>query len=332
MYGSHPYASGPQSYSEANHPGSFLGSFNEVDFAYALQRPGVVPMGESVSSSVDLNAGPNMHHHQQHTVGSYGTNHQQHAVGSYGTNRQQRGQRRGGSANNALTSRSYGEMPDANDSQRHSLATAPGLLGQHMAYGSQGSFAGQGEFVGNGVPQQNGMVQPPVSSMHQMGSAHLPQDSSMSADFQQQLAYGNAQAQSLAYIQQQHAALQQQQAILQQQQAALAFQQEQLRAYGGLNPAMNGNNGPNGANFGGMNQYGQAVGQAGNGYYYVPSADGTPMMSNQGVPQAGMTSSYGMLPQQQNLGYQPNYADGAGVDQGFHPPNPTNHYRGGMSM
>jgi hypothetical protein len=204
-----------------------------------------------------------------------------------------------------------------------------------MAYGSQGSYAGQGDFVGNGVPQQNGMgQQPPVSSMHQMGSAHLPHDSSMSADYQQQLAYGNAQAQSLAYIQQQHAALQQQQALLQQQQAALAFQQEQLRAYGGLNPAlMNANSGgANGANFGGMNQFGQAVGQAGNGYYYAPSADGTQMMSNQGVPQAGTASSYGMLPQQQNLGYQPNYADGAGVDQGFHPPNPTNHYRGGMSM
>jgi hypothetical protein len=45
-----------------------------------------------------------------------------------------------------------------------------------------------------------------------------------------------------------------------------------------------------------------------------------------------MASSYGMLPQQQNLGYQPNYTGGTGGDQGFHPQNPTNHYRGGMSM
>jgi hypothetical protein len=52
----HRRFSGPQSYCEAGPSGPFLGSFNELDFATALQRPGVVPMGDaSVCSSVDLN-------------------------------------------------------------------------------------------------------------------------------------------------------------------------------------------------------------------------------------------------------------------------------------
>ena len=144
---------------------------------------------------------------------------------------------------------------------------------------------------------------------------------------QQQLAYGNAQA----YLQQQHAALQQQQALLQQQQAALALQQQQLQAYG-INPGLLNANGAvnaNGSNFNGMNQYGQT----GGGYYYVASADGTPMMvpNQQGVAQQGMANAYGMPQQHDQYGgsYQNNFADGS---QGFNPPNPAANYGGGMSM
>jgi hypothetical protein len=348
--GAQMYPVGPQSYSDAYTSGVMPGSFNEVDFAYALQRPGVVPMGESVSSSVDIGAGPNLHLQQQHS-----------SVGSYGTNRvqaHQRGQRRGGSAG-GTSSRSVGGNPESmNDSRWHAPGSLgqqmpPSSLGQQLPHGSHGSYGGPMDFVGNGVAQQDqanmvvyggqqqgSMVQPLEDPRLQIVSAPMPQDSAVSNNLQQHLAYGNAQA----ILQQQHAALQQQQALLQQQQAALALQQQQLQAYtmnpqllnpGGVPNANDGSYGgvPNasGGSYGGMNQYGQT----GGGYYYVSSVDGTPMMMpNEGMPQPGLAPAYGMPQQvqQQMGGYPSSVNQNGGGDQGLYPPNPNHYNRGGMSM
>lgn len=311
--GSHPYSAGPQSYNEAGYGGAIQGSFNQNDFVYALQRPGVVPMGESLPS-VDLSAGPILHqHHQQHSVGSHGTGH--------------RGvQHRGNSAYD-LTSRSFGDSyvdSTLSDPHGHSLGTSANSLGQHLPVGSQGSFGGQMNVTTHGMVHslENPMLQQMANAPHpQMadGSVH---GGSMPGDFPQ-LPYGNAQA----YLQQQRAALQQQAALLQQQQAALALQQQQLQAYG-INPALFNSN-PSNSNFSGANQQ---FGQTGGGYYYVSSVDGTQMtIPGQVFPQQSLPAGYDMNSQYQNVGnYQNNFDDSGGGGQGFHPPN-DNNYRG-MSM
>lgn len=322
-----PQTSGPLSYSEVGYPSGFLqNSFNEVDFAYALQRPGVVPMGESsVASSVDMSIS------QQQLMGSIGVNNRNHL----------RTASRRASAGTTATSRSYGEMHDVAGERGNglgfgvgSVGTAPGglghqssasmqmaaalpqqppgsvdpqipsSLGQQLPFGSQGSYANGAQTV------EDPMLQ-----------THMHQDPTMMANnLQQQLAYGNAQA----YLQQQHAALQQQQLLLQQQQAALALQQQQLQVYG-LSPGMVNSGavgGPamlnpgNAQQFGGMNQ----LASANTGYYYVTSADGTPMMvaasAGYGIPQQAVgfeaSPSMGNVQQQgaldPSLFYQPDSA------------------------
>lgn len=93
MY-SHHSMSGPQSYSDILYSGAMPTSFNNIDFAYALQRPGVVPTGESLSSSGDTN--PNFQqqyfHPQQnqYLMGSYGVDpsFQQGGIQQFGSNTQ----------------------------------------------------------------------------------------------------------------------------------------------------------------------------------------------------------------------------------------------------
>lgn len=302
------YTSGPLSYTNAGYPSGFMNSFNEVDFASALQRPGVVPMGESVSSSVDM--GGLSSYQQQQIFGSLGGNNRNLVRATQG----------------AMASRSYGGMGEI-PQDRNSLGFAPGSVGttpsgmgqQRSSSMQLGSSLGQqphGMFnqqlsasfgqelhfgnAGAGVPsnllsQQSGMTQAMddqimQAQMHQMQMQMQQDPTTIANTLQQHLVYGNAQA----YLQQQHAALQQQQLLLQQQQAALALQQQQLQVYG-LNPGMvngapaayNQNAGQHAA----MNQFGQADG----GYYYVTSADGTPMMVS--AASVGQAGAYG-LPQQ----------------------------------
>ncbi len=292
----------PLSYSDAGYQSGFLqNSLNELDFAYALQRPGVMPMGDSVCSSVDLSAAGLSQQQHQHLIGAYGNTNRNHLRSA-----QQR------HVSNPMTSRSYGEMGDSSLDRGNSLSFAPGSLG--TAPGGLGQNMPLSGQMGNSIPQQSPSSQnyqsvsslghnlqygnqsnyiggPSADALNQqammmqsledpMMQAQLQQDpTSIANNLQQQMAQ--------VYLQQQHAALQQQQFLLQQQQAALALQQQQLQAYG-LSPV--------GQQMGAMNQFAQPNG----GYFYVTSADGTPMMvSAAGLAQSGV---YG-IPQQPS-GYE----------------------------
>jgi hypothetical protein len=327
------FPTGPQSFSDAASYSGFHSTLNEPDFAYALQRPGVVPMGESVSSS---------------TMDVHGLHQLQSGATPYGINRMnQLGQQRRDSTSSApVTSRSY-DMNDlgmTGDQWRQTpMHTRAGSL-SHMSISSQGSYSNQ--YDTNMTSLGNALMPGSYNELSTQMIGSYPQDLIIpSSDFQQQhAAYGNAQA----YLQQQHAALQQQQALLQQQQAALALQQQQLHAYG-ISPGMHmngtqsntagiggmlpnigmgalsnsgvGGMGPNSGmtglqdhntmnfargmnpppNVGGMNPYGSGAGAAaaGGGYYYVASTDGTPMLMSQNPvatmhQQQGLQSAYGM--------------------------------------
>jgi hypothetical protein len=313
--GSHYFPGGPQSYSD----NTYSSAPTEPDFAYALQRPGVVPMGESISSSIDMSSHSKQQQHRG-TGSSYGSN----------RNHVQLQQQRTSNRNNlgALTSRSYGDIDHGGgDPRRQSLNRGFG----QGSYNSQGSYGGQ-----------YGMGLGSVTSQSSTGLAHafgeeppyhpqdLPSSVQSGGDFQNQhVAYGNAQA----YLQQQHAALQQQQAILAQQQTALALQQQQLQAYS-VNPNVIPS--ASGAmNLTGVDQYGQIGGGGQGGYYYVSAADGTPMLlQNQGgrqrqqqQQQLGMPNSYG---QRNNHGYPNDRGNSNG--QGFYPASSSGNYQGGMSM
>jgi len=259
------FVSGPQSYSEVGPSGILPGSFSEADFAYALQRPGVVPMGDSVCSSVDLSVtgqGSNYQQFSQHTsfpmVGSYGSNrvaHHNRRRSLTGSNTMP--------ASAAMSSRSFDE-----GGTTAAITTDSRQLHHALYSSSQGNVLESGAFPGsaNGSTSHglsslpaNMVPVPPAPGMTQQ---QQPMEDPMAA-------YGNAQA----YLQQQHAALRQQQLLLQQQQAALALQQQQLQAYG-MNPALFSPNGANNAS-GELNP----SGVGGGGYYYVAAAaDGTSML------------------------------------------------------
>jgi hypothetical protein len=302
--GQKTYASGPMSYSEAGYPTGFLqNSFSEVDFAYALQRPGVVPMGgESISSSVDLSAAGRS---QQHLLaGTHAGNLRNHLPG--------------------IGSRSYGEMGD-NGAGRHSLGfatssvgTAPGGLGHQLSASMQladtlwqqapGAVSQQlASSLGQHLQQpgtsldsygHQGGVMTSLDDPRMQSQLQQQDPTTLANSFQHQLAYDHAQV----YLQQQHLALQQQQMMLQQQQAALALQQQQLQAYGFTPGGMVGGGAPGIVGGGGQggqtvpNAAGQQVGvgmnQYGNGgYYYVTAADGTQMM----VSAAGLQYQQGAM-------------------------------------
>ena len=274
------YITGPQSYSEAGPSSVLPGSFNEVDFAYALQRPGVVPMGDSVCSSFDMSSTSQVsnygqqqyfHHHPPHTSfplsGSYNSN--RVSQRSSLTHRQATG-------NMSMTTRSFDEgglaALTASESQRHH----PSFLS-----GGSNNMGPPGEVTVGDVSQEFSSPLAPPS----VTTSQLPQPANDGL-----AAYGNAQV----YLQQQHVALQQQQLLLQQQQTALALQQQQLQAYG-ANPVLFNSTMSEGT---GMNfQQGGAIGANGaagmnpgfaGGYYYVAAADGTPML---------MAANPGMLAQ-----------------------------------
>lgn len=299
LSGPQHFLTGPQSYSEAGPSGVLPGSFNEVDFAYALQRPGVVPMGESMTSSVEMSSGgmpgyshASFHYSQQHH------SHQSHIVGSYGSNAlaQPGSQKRQTAAGIVpTTSRSYGEGDVASaplETSSHRQPPFPPLYAS-----SQGSAIGRApsaDFIAGSVASAIPSVagNPAPSSLASgIAPAPLADDVTLlnspnaRGNIQNQSfpVYGNAQA----YLQQQHAALQQQQLFLQQQQAALALQQEQLRAYGINQVLMTSNTAvPNAL---GMNPQNFPYGGAApgmmptaavptGGFYYVAGVDGTPML------------------------------------------------------
>jgi hypothetical protein len=273
MSGQRPIMSGPQSYSEAGPSGPLPGSFNEVDFAYALQRPGVVPMGESsVCSSVDpISTGhvQNLNQPQKH----YNPHSSYDMVGSYGSHCPPR--------NNPINqfhalSRSF----DEGGATFLSTTISSPLQSHHglMPSNHEGGIGGVLPAIVQNHPTPVSSAAPAQIGIPGMVHHQQPLDGNMAAQM---------------YLQQQHAALQQQQLLLQQQQAALALQQQQLQAYG-MNPALTTANAGNPAGslnpqqfnvIGSTSGVSTAALSVGGGYYYVSAADGTPMLmaSNPGM-------------------------------------------------
>jgi hypothetical protein len=232
--GPHVYYSGPQSYNDAA-ASTVSGSFNDLDFAYALQRPGVIPMGESYTSSVNmsnahLGSGSAPHIIRQQSSESYES--RQNIV--------------------STVSRSFEDGDIRNTSNgdvyRNGRFTYSSSHDDRVAEG----FSHNSEYlkVVNGSSNIEGIHQQSAQEFHQMLPPNsLPPRNSNDFALQSNLNDDNSNSQgsprhhqstigpfgsldAQTFFQQQQAALQQQQLILRQQQAALALQQEQLRAYG----------------------------------------------------------------------------------------------------
>ena len=314
---------GPQSYSEAGNSVNLPGSFAEVDFALALQRPGVVPTGpgDSVTTSsmtastsattMSSNNSRSTYHHTNlgSQSGSYGT----HQVLHNGNHQQRRFP--------VATSRSFGEgdvtatsrVPAEIDS-RH----------QQVVYASShdsGIYIGppptelKAENIPNNLPLA--MSTPPappaaIGSTTQLPMQYtVPLNNSSAAVTSNNTGIQNpnmgnydpqAYQQQLAMMQHQ---FQQQQILLQQQQAALALQQQQLEQYS-MNQALMNPNIPNAA-AAGMNTGGAPAAVQGGGYYVVTADDGTSRLvaaSNLGmaIPMSGQVAGIGAPGQIQGQG------------------------------
>lgn len=292
--GQQTYASGPFSYSEIGYPTGFLqNSLNEVDFAYALQRPGVVPMGgDSVASaSVDLSTVASVSQLRQNA------NHNQVQTNTF-------------HASSGKESQSYSDVLESSSTRNSqaftpgSVGTAPGYLGHQMPEYLHLKNSPSNEASSIMGPHANLSSLPHHAAtfmsfggqqamlMQGLGDPILLQQqdaTSLANSLHEQLVYDNAQV----YLQQQHVALQQQQMMLQQQQAALALRQQQLQVYGfapgavglGVQGGQMGSDSIAAQQFvGTMNPYSQSAG----GYYYVTAADGSQVMvSAAGIPNQG---------------------------------------------
>ena len=260
--GSQLNSSGPQSFSEAGGSVGVTGSFNEGDFALALHRPGVVPMGDSVTtattSTTSMSSGNNSRSNYNQT------SNQTSQIGSYGTNlvpNSGNPEQRFTTGNFHRTSRSFGEG-DVAPPVSAAIPIEIGSGRQQVLYSS--SHEGRRD-VGPPIEVKAPVeisVDPPMelksekipkrppstTSNKTAGQPNPPHNTQTSSEdnttattasnaaknhtqpSQNLRVYDNPQIyqQQLAAMQQQ---FQQQQLLLQQQQAALALQQEQLRVY-----------------------------------------------------------------------------------------------------
>jgi len=251
--GAQPIITGPQSFSESGNSVILPDSFNEADFALALRRPGVVPMGDSVTtattSTTSLSSGnTSRSNHNRSGV-------QISRVGSYGSNQiihhgsQQQRMSMGGIPR---TSRSFGEG-DVAPTPSTTVPTVIDSIHQQMIYASSNDSAidtvqslvlkGQIENINDPpieIKDDSILQRPesptstksegPVNEHSRVADTTLPSEGLTAGGSQKKEVFDTSQAyqQQIAAMQQQ---FQQQQLILQQQQAALALQQEQLRAY-----------------------------------------------------------------------------------------------------
>lgn len=260
--GAQPGFSGPQSFSESGNSLGLPGSFNEVDFALALHRPGVVPMGDSVTtattSTTSMSSGNNsrstynQNSNQTSQIGSYGT-----AQVLHYTNQQRR--LTTGSVPRTSRSLNEGDLGPADS------APIPTLIDSHLQHVAYSSSQETGIGVGPPIelkPQIDMSVGAPIKSKDEnISDEPCPVINSECAGFpspekipattkdtratkpddnlapatnpvqpNQNLGVYDNQVyqQQIAAMQQQ---FQQQQLLLQQQQATLALQQEQLRVY-----------------------------------------------------------------------------------------------------
>jgi len=258
--GAQPGFSGPQSFSEAGNSVGLQGSFNEVDFALALHRPGVLPMGDSVTtattSTTSLSSGNNSRstynqsNNQTSQSGSYGS----HQVLHYGNQ-----QRRFAAGSVPRTSRSF-EEGDLAPADSAAIPTEIDSHHQQVLYSSSHesgmdigppielkahidiSVDSPMKFKGENIHKPPAVAtsiktagQPPPETMQpttEDDSAPVTNPNSVTNHMQPNHNFGvydnPVYQQQLVAMQQQ---FQQHELLLQQQQAALALQQEQLRAY-----------------------------------------------------------------------------------------------------
>lgn len=319
--------SGPQSLSVSVNSVGLPGSFNEVDFALALHRPGVVPMGDSVTtattSTTSMSSG-NQSNNQTSQVGSYGT----HQVLQY-TNQQ----RSFAVGSVPRTSRSFNE----GDSAPAYSATIPTVIDsghQPLLFSSSHEI---GMEIGPPIELKSQVeisVDPPIELEGENIQKRPASTTSVKTDevippttegasspapnadipMNQVPPNENLGAFDAPLYQQQLAAMQQQfqqqQLLLQQQQAALALQQEQFRAqlqayYSNTSATINSQQygipgapaapAANTANTGGLNT--QQFGLPG-----APATPATSINTQQfGIPSAQATASTPLNAQQFNL-------------------------------
>ena len=258
--GTQSLLSGPLSFSEAGNSVVLPGSYN--DFAHALHRPGVVPMGDSVTtattSSTSMSSNSRSTYNQGinlvSQIGSYGS----HQVMNYG-NQQRRftaGSVPGTSRSFDLAATTSTAIPTVIDSHHqqalYASSQSSGMdMGPPMELEAQIDI-GVGppmELIGESIPtrptsatstKSAAVLAPGTIPAPTVDAATIPLNnpSAVTTNNVQQTnqnivgVYDNPGAQAyqqqLVAMQQQ---FQQQQLLLQQQQAALALQQEQLRVY-----------------------------------------------------------------------------------------------------
>lgn len=250
--------SGPQSFSESGNSVGLPGSFNEVDFAVALHRPGVVPMGDSVTTATTSTTSMSSGNNSRSTYNQ--NNIQISQSGSYSSHQVVIQQRRSTIGCIPRTSRSFGE----GDLGPRDSAAIPIVIDSHLQQVVYSSSHESKMEIGPPIdikPQVEISVDPPIeikdenipkrpeSETNNKTDGKTPPETippttednsspvtnSKSENNHVQTnqnpgVYDTSQVyqQQLAAMQQQ---FQQQQMLLQQQQAALALQQEQLRAY-----------------------------------------------------------------------------------------------------
>ena len=313
---------GPQSYSEAGNSVNLPGSFAEVDFALALQRPGVVPTGPGDSVTTGMTAATSATsmssnnsrstYNQTNLVsqsGSYGTNQVLH----YGNHQQRRFP--------VATSRSFGEGDTTAASVPFAVIDSRHQQGVYASSHDSGIYIGppstelKAESIPNNLPLAMSTTTAPAAPPAALGSTAqppieytVPLNNSSAAVTSNNTGIQNpnmgnydpqAYQQQLAMMQHQ---FQQQQILLQQQQAALALQQQQLEAYSMNQALMN----PNiAAATAGMNTQKFAAGAPaavqGGGYYVVTADDGSSRLvaaSNLGmaIPMSGQIPGIGAMP------------------------------------
>ncbi len=251
--GGHLAFSGPLSFSGSL---GLPGSFNEVDFALALHRPGVVPMGDSVTTSTTSTTSMSSGTNSRSTYNQ--NNNQAGQPGSYGTHHAMNYNRfTTGSVPRASRSLNEGELAPVDST------AIPTLIDSRLQQTVYSSSEETGLPVVPPVelePQVDTTIHPPSKSNGEEIPVRPASPTKASEDDNAQKlpaktedvtqptasnsnskttpttpnpnldAYGSPELyqQQLVAMQQQ---FQQQQLLLQQQQAALALQQEQLRVY-----------------------------------------------------------------------------------------------------
>eukprot|EP00980_Cylindrotheca_fusiformis_P008060 scaffold1717_cov117-Cylindrotheca_fusiformis.AAC.11 len=264
-----------QSFSDGVYSGIMQGSYSDLGFAYSLHRPGVVPMGGSISSSLDTS----ITLPQQYQQDEYHHQQQQQHVSDVGNTLnhwvRHRTSDMSGSTTGCSVDNSVGGAASSTNTKTEPSYPSDGVRQLDLARSAKGYY--------------DGIMQHPGGSFKMITSQMAPNN----AGHTDVMWYGNAQA----YLQQQHEALQQQQALLQQQQAALALQQQQLQAYG-VNPTVfpGSQSSLSGPRVDNRNRFGHNGGD----YYNVGPREGN-MSSNSFDPQRVATRTSTIPRQHENF-------------------------------